>query len=454
MPEQKQRTRLCQLATERHWQVYETFEARFRRAAIKVAEAEMDERYKNVSVSRRQLERWYRGSLKNYPRPMQSRVLEELFEHPVSKLMEIVTQDSESNWINHSPTSSHSVEPIVVNVNPLSNAASKARLFTSQHEQLLDGSETMQQLFDDVRTLARVYPNQPASALLNELARTQDLLFKLLEARLRPSVAKDVYFHAAILTGMLAKASHDLGDTRSAMAQTRAAMVCANNSEHDGLQAWLYGMKSLISFWAGDPSGAVSYAQQGASRLKGQGSVAAWLPSLEARAHATLGDQEATEHAIRKAEAARDSVVVDDLDSLGGILLFPRPKQLYYAAEADVLVKGKFVLANRAEEAVDAYRSAGAGEWAFSDDAGARSALALVHVRRGDAEAAQAVLQPVLELDVSNRINGIVRSLERVQRELSNERFGNSTEVIDLRDKIDRFIPGAPRAVISSRGKS
>jgi hypothetical protein len=54
----------------------------------------------------------------------------------------------------------------------------------------------------------------------------------------------------------------------------------------------------------------------------------------EARAWAALGNAERTRAAIERAENAWDGVRRDDLDELGGICTFSRPRQLYYAAHA------------------------------------------------------------------------------------------------------------------------
>lgn len=92
------------------------------------------------------------------------------------------------------------------------------------------------------------------------------------------------FIFAGVISGMLAKAAHDLGDSHSAMTQARTASVCADNAGHDGLRVWASGLKSLIAYWAGWPHEAARYAQAGsevAARIRGTGSV--WLPAQEAR---------------------------------------------------------------------------------------------------------------------------------------------------------------------------
>jgi transcriptional regulator with XRE-family HTH domain len=80
-------TLLRALITERHWQRFPTFEARFRRAARELAELDGDPDLAKLTVSSRQWERWYSGNLKTEPHPDACRVLEHMFGYPVQQLL-------------------------------------------------------------------------------------------------------------------------------------------------------------------------------------------------------------------------------------------------------------------------------------------------------------------------------------------------------------------------------
>lgn len=80
-------TLLRALITERHWQRFGTFEAQFRRAARELAERESDPDVANLTVSSRQWERWYMGSVKTEPHPDACRVLEHMFGYPIQQLL-------------------------------------------------------------------------------------------------------------------------------------------------------------------------------------------------------------------------------------------------------------------------------------------------------------------------------------------------------------------------------
>src|SRR5258708_1709360 len=92
------------------------------------------------------------------------------------------------------------------------------------------------------RTLQRMF-GKPVEA--------QDLVFALLESRQRPEHLRQLYFLGGVTGGLLAKASHDLGNPHAALTQARTAFMCADNADHHGLRAWVRGLQSLVSYWAG-----------------------------------------------------------------------------------------------------------------------------------------------------------------------------------------------------------
>ncbi|MFJ9774053.1 hypothetical protein ACIRVF_22905 [Kitasatospora sp. NPDC101157] len=162
-------------------------------------------------------------------------------------------------------------------------------------------------IHDEVRRLTVAYPKLALPTLLGDLVEVQDLTFRLLEhGRVKPLQARELYLLAGITSGMLAKASHDLGNPSAAMMQARTAFVCADNADHHAMRAWVRSLQSLISYWAGRPAEAADYADLGqAAAGSVRGTTSVWLACLSARAHALLGDGEATRAAIQRAEDAR-----------------------------------------------------------------------------------------------------------------------------------------------------
>jgi hypothetical protein len=278
--------------------------------------------------------------------------------------------------------------------------------------------------------------------VLDDLTDVQDATFRLLESgHAKPSQVRDLYLLAALQSGMLAKASHDLGDPQSAMMQARTAVVCAEQAEHQGMRAWVRGLQSLISYWADRPEDALHYARQGASTSRDlRGSVNVWLAGLEARAAALLGDAETVHQANRRAEELRERTVPDDLDVLGGNFYFSQAKQAYYDVEACVLLgDGNANLVRRAEEAVRGFSDANDPHWAFGDLAGTQSDLALACLSTGDLDGAAEAVRPVLDLLPSRRTAGIIGSAQRVRTSLMRGPVRDALAARELREEIGVF---------------
>jgi transcriptional regulator with XRE-family HTH domain len=298
----------------------------------------------------------------------------------------------------------------------LAGAARRAFRFASLVEGSNIGAETLAELEAEVRRLALCCPQQPIGQLVPELTQLQDIGFRLLEGRQRPPQSASLYLLTGMACGMLAKASHDLGDAGSAMTQARAAYVCADNADHHGLRTWVRGLQSLVCYWSGWSQDALRYARLGAESARSvRGASAVWIASQEARAWGMVGNESATVAALNRARWARDRAVDDDLDQIGGVLGFIPARQLYYAADALTAIPEQQATAESlAIEAISAYEKLPAGLRSYADEAGARCDLALVRIRGGDAAGAGEAIGPVLELPVERRINGIVASAHRI----------------------------------------
>ena len=258
----------------------------------------------------------------------------------------------------------------------ISMAARRALRFGAIADASNVGSESLEQLQGEVSRLAVAYLQEPLSEILGDIVSLQDHIFCLLEGRQRPRETRDLYVVGGLASGMLAKAAHDLRDPQLAMTHARTALLCARNAEHSALLAWVNGIQSLITYWADRPREALQYAQAGQEVPGISGSVGIWLASLEARAWSAVGNGIASTQAIDRAADLRESGAPDDLDGLGGMCYFSRPRQLYYAADAGVSLwtaKGNESQNTRNAEyaaaAVAAYESAAHGERSFSDEA-------------------------------------------------------------------------------------
>ncbi len=478
-------TLLRVLITERHWQKFETFEAQFRRAARELAGQTGEPGIATVTVSPRQFERWYAGKVKTVPYPDSCRVLEYLFGSPVRRLLapsRQVPAPAVPAAEQHTPAGPvariYDPEPAAMQPNvswapgqetvpgdqpgwfgadaPLSDsermiamAARRAMKFGAAADASNVGSESLDQLRAETGRLAVAYLQQPLSQILGDIVSLQDHTFTLLEGRQRPREARDLYVIGGLASGMLAKASHDLRDPYTAMTHARSALLCAKNAEHPALKAWVHGLQSLITYWAQRPREALDYAQAGQDIPGLTGSVRIWLASLEARAWSALGGEVPSGQAIERAADLREGLTPDDLDDLGGMCCFSRPRQLYYAADAAASLAEaqgqqphtdrKSRAAGYAAEAITAYEQAPHDERSFGDEAGSRTVLAVARIWAGDLEGGREAVQPVLDLPVAQRIHGVVSSVVNVHRAITSSAAASAPAAREMQEEIETY---------------
>ncbi|MGH3754574.1 MAG: hypothetical protein ACRDRP_18115 [Pseudonocardiaceae bacterium] len=374
-------------------------------------------------LSERQAYRWVAGELSTLPYPAAQGTLEKMFGEPVTRLLgpPYGIQAPQPVRCRHGAAPGRGTARTDWEGQVIAMSADRARDFLTRIEASNVGAETLDQLIDDVRRLVTAYQQQPLPTLLGDLVDTQDRAFGLLEQRQRPAQTRDLYLMTGITCGLMAKASHDLGASHDAMTQARAGYACADNAGHDGLRAWIRGLQALITYWSGRYADSVRYAQLGAeAAARPSGTSGVWLASSEARSLAALNRFEEAHAALDRATEAREHLQPDELDTLGGLCTFSRPRQLYYAADA--LAWGGETEANHTQrlalEALDAYAGAPGQDRAFGDESGARCALALARVFLGEIDGAADALAPVLELPPPKRIHGIVTSVEQVRTAL------------------------------------
>ncbi|OAH11314.1 hypothetical protein [Streptomyces jeddahensis] len=193
--------------------------------------------------------------------PVTRRVLQTMFGKPLNELLrpwEATASLSEEQAPSGLVLAKNQAD---IDKELISLAARRAKTFALTANQGNLTEAAMEQVHDDVRQLASDYPQRPLSDLLSELVQTQELLYRQLEQRQSPAQARHLYFLTGVVSGLLAKASHDLADPHAAMAQARTAYLCAENADHNGLRAWLRGLQSLIAYWAGRHREAVRFAR-------------------------------------------------------------------------------------------------------------------------------------------------------------------------------------------------
>jgi len=317
-------------------------------------------------------------------------------------------------------------------------AAERSRDFAlSRH--LPVSAEAVGLLTEEVRELTRIYLVTPLPSILGRLVGAQDMLLSQLELRQKPANARELYFLATIVGGLLGYAADDLGKTQLALTHTRTAFLWAEYADHNGLRAWIRGLQSLICYWANQPHEAVRYARAGIEFANAARSTSApWLYGCEARARAALGQTIETKALIEEASRAQERIVQDDLDDFGGICSFHPARQTYYAARALASLPDESALAERyALDAVAAYADPNQPGWDFSCQADSHLSLALARVSRGELDGVAASLQPVFALPPEQRIHDLTKTINHVHRELNKR--GPERQALEIQEEIEFF---------------
>ncbi|HEX6684547.1 MAG TPA: hypothetical protein VF062_17215 [Candidatus Limnocylindrales bacterium] len=397
------------------------------------------EHREDAAITVRTLRRWINGQVRTQARPAQRRVARHYWGFPMARLLAPAepgqldaTSKSQDIRRNPPPDGQTTERRMVMSIR-------RTTRFVSHAEATNAGPETIEMLRDEMTRLANAYIRDPVTDLLGDLVVLQDNVFSLLEGKQKPAQSGDLYVIAGIVSGMLAKACHDVGRPVDAMTHTRTMYVCAETARHQPMQAWARGQQALTAYWVGRHEEAARFASYGTAIIGNHaGTVAAWLPALEARALARLNRPEPARDAVRRAAELRERIEPDDLDFIGGMFTFPLAKQRYYAAGALVHLDGGE--AEAATEATSALELFTGGDYrSFSDEAGSHGELALARVHAGDLDGANDAMTGILALEPNRRILGLVATVNRVHHALRDPRFFASPVARDLRDEIEAY---------------
>lgn len=309
---------------------------------------------------------------------------------------------------------------------------------------------TLDQIDLDVRRFATDYVSQPLSELFVDIRELRADVFQLVQRNRFPDQMRQLYLNASRLGGLQAHVCLDLGHYRAAGTQARTAWLCAELAGHNGMRAWVRSLQSLIAYWDGRLEDAVDFARDGALYCD-QGSVAARLPSLEARACAKLGDKRGALAALDHAERARSTVHTDD-DA--GVFTFPAAKQAVYAGTT-LLALGDRAHAARAvtesSQALALYESAALAERSSGDMLAARLDLASAHLLQDQLDGTQEHLNVVLAAPQVRRTASIVKRASGIGHRIAESRYANSPQGRQICGEITAFCappPALPPAAV------
>jgi transcriptional regulator with XRE-family HTH domain/tetratricopeptide (TPR) repeat protein len=319
-------------------------------------------------------------------------------------------------------------------------AAATAAEFGEWAEASTVGPITLEQLNQDVREIARDYLTQPPNQLLRRTLDHRARVISLLEGRLRPAHARELYVLAGKLCGLAAWMVDDLGYRAQAGTHARIAGLCADLADHSALRGWVRATQSKLAYWDGRPRSSAQFAEDGLTTgVRDSGRVL--LAGLAARGWAREGDRERATAALERMTAER--AALEEADEVGGVWGFSEAQQYYLAGTAHLYLNQPEKAARAADRAVWLFEIAPSNERFYGAETLALLDSAIAHVELGDlAEAAQR-LEPVLSLAPDKRVELICRRSTDLQRTL--ERSGRTVpgQMAALVENIPEFLSAA-----------
>jgi hypothetical protein len=430
------KTRLEQLAQQSRMTVT-GFRAQFAATARRLAEAGQG---RPLTVSDRQVQRWFAGRLNGLPHLSACRVLDQMFGEPAELLFGPPRPLSGANVVTArqevrpptDPASSLALE------REIAMAAAESARFGQFAEQSNVGPHTLEQFRADIERIATNYGNRPVYPTFVEVRELRNRAFELLEGRQRPDQTRDLYLVAGLLCAILGESSYDLGLIPAAKTQFRTAFLCGELAGNNWLRAWVRGRQSDIAYWTEQPRAAAELATDAWQYVPEIGTARAFAASQEARARARLRDQRAAEDALARAEQARDDMV--GADDPGGCLAFPLAAQTHFVATTRLLLGGQPNIGDaerQAARAVELYQAEPPERRELGRLGHARLGLAAAQLGRDDLEGAAAIIiNEVLTVAAKRPSETITRRLRQLSNALERPRFQTTALALDLRDQI------------------
>jgi transcriptional regulator with XRE-family HTH domain len=286
----------------------------------------------------------------------------------------------------------------------MARAATEAADFGEWAEASSVGPITLEQLHQDVRALSRDYLTRPPYPLLRRALHHRRRVFTLLQGRLRPAHARELYLLAGRLCGLVAWMVSDLGYPAGADTHARTAWLCADLADHPPLRGWVRATQSKLAYWDGRPRTSAQLAEDGL-RHGVQDTGRVLLAGLAARGWARNGDADRARAALRLVTAEREKPAT--ADEVGGVWSCSEAQQHYLAGTTQLWLRDPDAAARAADRAVWLYEIADPGERFYGAEALALLDSAIAHVLTGDLAEAARRLAPVLELPPEKRVTPI-----------------------------------------------
>lgn len=368
----------------------------------------------HLGVNERTITKWEAGSATVRPRPELQAALDTVLERASNDVVvrfEAALQPTSAPGDRlaaaapkHGSTSFDLREVI-------SQTATESTRFLVWAEMENVGDLTLDQLQSELRRLAQAYSHEPPESLFLHARGLRDRAFTLLEGQHRPSYARDLYAVAGWSLTLLAWMSQDFDRPDAAEDHARAAWLCAERADYDGLRAWVRIRQATAAFFLDDFDRAAQYAADGLRYATG--TAALLLTSARATHLAHAGRNEQAWEALRQAQQLAENADTSS-DELGGLFACSVDRASGFWSEAHLHVGAAHLALQQADEGIAAFEAQPVSRRNLSSERFVRLQRVRAHLMLGQLDDAEAALVPVLDTPSEWRVHNLRQRMNEV----------------------------------------
>jgi hypothetical protein len=292
----------------------------------------------------------------------------------------------------------------------------------------------------EVREISFSYLNASPYPLFLRTKRLRDRLAVLLDGHQRPSQTRELHVLSAQSLALLAWMSEDLGNHSAASDHAWAAWVCADYADHNGARRWARAMQSRLAFWAGDFVQSAHLAADGLN-YQSEDHVGTFLALLEARGWASAGRSVEARSALHQWEnGLHDAAVPGQRD---GLFNLQRDRQCYLAGNALLSLDETDQALAQLHQSLACYREMPQDSRFYGAEMLGHIDSSRIHLRNGELDGALQEIEPIFDVDTSQRLRMVVLTLNGVRSDLAGRRYKGSHAAQELSGRIRQFCADA-----------
>ncbi|MDX2974432.1 helix-turn-helix transcriptional regulator [Kribbella solani] len=294
----------------------------------------------------------------------------------------------------------------------------------------------LDEINETISELAVTYLASPPDPMLTQaMALRGELVRRLSIRNVKSDQVSDLHIGLSRVSGILAYAALDLGDSKGAAMHGAVAYKMAAQAGDSELMAWSRGTQSLIARFDKNYALGRELIDDGMNHA-GQGTSEIRLICGAAQCAANLGDSGSARAFLLESDRARERSTPDAVEGLFG---FSRAKQAYYSASSLMWLSDVDSLRDaetNAMLAIDTWVNEPPEHRSLDDEALAQVYLATARLKMGEVEGAMDSARTVLGLPEDRQISWIVSRLADLGDLLSGARFKNSRIANSAREEL------------------